>query len=121
MEDHDVDRVAFPAGLDGRRTGVARGGAHDGHPFAASGEFVVEQATHQLQGHVLEGQRRPVEQLHQVDAVGQLNQRRHVRDVEGRVGLAHHGGEVILVDGSGDERRHHLDRRLDVVALSSVG
>ena len=91
MEDHDVHGVAVTAGLDGRRAGIARCGTHDGDPFAPPGQFVVEQTTHQLEGHVLEGQRGPVKELQQVDAIGQLDQRRHVRGVECRVGVGHHG------------------------------
>ena len=46
------------AGLDGGRAGVARGGDDDRGPLAAAAELVVEQAADELQGDVLERERR---------------------------------------------------------------
>ena len=121
MENHDVHCVAVTACLDSRRTGVARRGADDGDPLAPPGQFMVEQTAQQLEGHVLESQRGPVEKLQQVDTIGQFDQRRHVRGVKCRVGLGHHGREVVLGDRVGHEGKHHLDGRLDVVAAPSGG
>ena len=59
--------------------------AHDdGEALAPLRQLVVEQAAHQLEGHVLEGERRPVEQLEQPGAVAQVDQGAHVRVVERR-------------------------------------
>jgi hypothetical protein len=48
MHDEDLDGATVAAGLDGRRTGVARGGADDGDGVATSGELVVEQPPDEL-------------------------------------------------------------------------
>ena len=50
----------------------------------------------QLQRHVLEGQRGPVEQLHQPGAVIELLQRRHGRVAEAGIGVADQAGELRL-------------------------
>ena len=68
IEDEDVDGVAVAAGLDGRRAGVARGGADDGDAPAPLLQRMVEERAEQLQGIVLEGERGPVEQLQQPDS-----------------------------------------------------
>ena len=87
-------------------------------PLAALGEHVVEQAAHQLQRDVLEGERRAPEQLEQVQ--------RHVTGlpsgttghtvgvVEGGVGAGHDALEVVAVDVALDEGPHDLDRHLVV-------
>ena len=120
MEDDDIHVVPVPTGLDGRRAGVARRGADDGDPRSTSVQLVVEEAAHQLEGDVLERQRRTVEELQQVHPVGQFDHRDHVRRIEGGVGLGHHRREVVHTDGTGDVGRHDLHRRLDVVATAAT-
>ena len=72
-------------------------------------ELVVEQPADDLQGHVLERQRRAPEELEQVQVV-ELDQRAHVGVVEGGVGIGDHGREVVAVDRPLDVRPHHVDR-----------
>ncbi len=50
-------------GLDGRAAGVARSRADDRGAAAALGQDMVHQPGQKLHGHILEGQRRPVEEL----------------------------------------------------------
>ncbi len=81
--------------------------------LAAGGELVVEQATDELQGDVLERQRRAVEQLEQVQPVD-LDHRAHVGVVEGGVGLGDEALEVGSIDRAVDVGPHHLDREVGV-------
>ena len=62
-EDEDVGAVAPGEGVDRRAAGVARGRAGDGGALAALGQDMVHQPRQQLHGHVLEGERRAVEEL----------------------------------------------------------
>ena len=78
----------------------------------APAELVVEEPADELQGDVLERQRRPVEELEQVVVVVELDQRDDVGMVERRVGRRDHLGEVVSRDGAGDEGCH--DRRSQV-------
>ena len=64
----DVDGLAVAHRLDGGRAGIARGGADDGGVLAPRRQRVVEHAAEELQRHVLEGERRAMEQLEQVQA-----------------------------------------------------
>ncbi len=77
MQDEDVDVLAAAAAFDRRRAGIAGGGADDHHALATLGQYVVEQATEQLQGEILERQGRAVEQLHHPFVAIQLPQRRN--------------------------------------------
>ena len=80
MEHEDVDRLAVAHRLDRGRAGIARGRADDGRVLAALAQRVVEHQAEELQRHVLEGERRAMEQLEQVQAVvAQRLQRRHFR------------------------------------------
>ena len=73
-EQHDrVDAARAAERLDGGPAGVARGRRHDGHALAACGQHVVHQTRQQLHRHVLEGQRRPVEQLQHPQATVDLH------------------------------------------------
>ena len=94
-EEHDeIDPVAAAEGLDGRAAGVARGRADDGDALAALLERVVHQPRQELHRHVLEGERRAVEQLQQEEVVADLRQRRDRRMAEGAIGLARDARQV---------------------------
>ena len=82
MEDEDVDALLAAHPGNGGAAGIAGGGAEDVHEAAGAGEHVLEQVAEQLQGHVLEGERRPVEQFEDVQ-VAHRPHRRHLRVAEG--------------------------------------
>ena len=88
-EQHDgVDALGAAEGLDGRAAGVARGGADDGDALAAGSQHAVHQPRQQLHGHVLEGQRRPVEQLQHPQVAVDLDERGDGRVAEAGIGVA---------------------------------
>ena len=100
-QDEDVGAVAPGKGVDGRAAGIARGGADDRGALAALGQHMVHQPRQQLHRHVLEGQRRAVEQLEDEVVRPGLDQRADRLVAEGRIGLARDAGE----DGRGRSRR----------------
>ncbi len=62
--------------LDRRRSGIAGGRADDGHARIAGFQNHLEKLAQQLQRHVLEGQGRTMEQLHQPEVGVELLQGR---------------------------------------------
>ncbi len=73
---------------------------------------MIHEARQELHGDVLEGQRRPVEQLQHPGVAARLHERRHRRVAEAGIGVARHGEKIRLRDGSADERMHDLDSDL---------
>ena len=63
VQNKDIQVVAVAAAFDGRRAGVARGGAHDHRAFTTLFQEVIQQSPQQLQRHVFKRQRRAVELL----------------------------------------------------------
>ena len=82
-------------GLDGGGAGVAGGGADDRYARVAGGQDVVEQAAEHLQRHVLEGERRAVEQLLDEQVGLELDQRDDGGVVEGGVGVVEDRGQSV--------------------------
>ena len=107
VQHEDLDPGAVAAGLDGRRAGVARGRGDDRHPLAAPGEDVIEQPADDLQGVVLEGEGRAVEQLQQPVIGVELDQRGDRGMVEPGIGGGGDPGQRRLVDSGPGEPRHH--------------
>ena len=58
--------------VDGRRAGIARGRADDGHALATRFQDMVEHAAEYLHGVIFEGQGRAMEQFHQPQSLIQL-------------------------------------------------
>ncbi|MNO90249.1 hypothetical protein D3C76_817560 [compost metagenome] len=114
VQDEDVDVVATAATFDGGGTGVTAGGADDHHALVALGQHVVEQATEQLQGEVLERQGRAVEQLQHPLVAVQLTQRRDRGVGELAVGFFEDLLEVGVGDAAFDERAHHPEGKFVV-------
>ena len=85
--------------------GIARGGADDGDPLLALGQEMLVKPAQKLQGHVLEGQSRPVEQLHQPEPGVDLAERRHRLVAEAGIGLGHDPGKIRLADPAAQEWR----------------
>ena len=118
---HHVDLRAAAERLDGGAAGVAGGRDHDGGALAARAQHVIHQPRHQLHRQVLEGERRPVEQLQHEQAGAELHQRRGGRMAEGAVGLLRHAREIGLRDAVADEGPDHLDRDLGIGPAGKAG
>ena len=88
-------------------------------------QHAVHQAREQLHGHVLEGQRRPVEQLQHPEAAVDLHQRRDGRVAEAGVGVAGERDQLAARDGAAGEglqqRRGNLGERLAGEAGDRLG
>ena len=69
---HHVDLGAAAEGLDRGAAGIAGCGDHDGGALAALDQHVVHQPGDELHRQVLEGERRPVEQLEHEQAGAEL-------------------------------------------------
>jgi hypothetical protein len=107
VQERDVDSVATDACLDRGGTGVARSGADDRHACVALRQDMIEQPAEKLQRHVLERERRAVEQfLHEQTGV-KLDQRHDGGMAEAGVGVAAQRGERGEGDGLADERLDH--------------
>ena len=94
IKDEDIDLIEAAKRLDRRGAGVARGGADDGGALAVRFQRLVHQPAEQLHRHVLEGERRAVEQLQHEEIVVDLGERRHRLVAEGFVGRLEHGAEI---------------------------
>ena len=104
MQHEDVDGFPAGAGGDPGRAGIAGGRADDRDPFAARCQHGIEQPADQLQGIILEGQGRAVEQLLKIQAVVQTDQGRHGGIVETGIGGGGERRQVRRRGGSGHER-----------------
>ena len=120
-EHHEVDLGTAAEGFDRGAAGVARCGDDDGGALGALAQHVVHQPRQQLHRQILEGERRPVEQLEHEQAGRELDERRGRRMAEGAVGLLRHAREVGLGDRVADEGADHLDRDLGVGAAGKAG
>lgn len=121
VQDEDVDVIATLAAFDGRRAGIAGSGADDHHALAALLQDVIQQATQQLQGEVLERQGRAVEQLHHPFVAIELAQRCHRAMGEDAVGFLEDLLEVGIGDAAADEWAHDPERQLVIRQASPRG
>ncbi len=108
MQYRDIDTIAPGAGLDCGGAGVARGRPDDRHARIASSQNVVEQPPDKLQRHVLERERRSVEQLLHEQPGVELDQRHHRGMAEAGIGVAAQRGERGRRNGVTDERLDHM-------------
>src|SRR4029079_18661750 len=92
-QDDYVGVSAVLDAVDCRRPGVAGGGRDDVDTTALPRQHMFEQPADQLQGKVLERQRRAVEQLLEEVAVVNLHKWNDGGMIEGGVGVAAHGRE----------------------------
>ena len=104
MQDHDRHARAPGAGLDRGGAGIAGGRADDRDRPAALRQKMLEQVAQQLQGDVLEGERRPVEQLEQPVVGVELAQGRHGDVIEAGIRLVDQPAQLGLAQGTFDER-----------------
>ena len=109
-EQHDqVDIVEAGKGIDRGAAGVARGCDHDGGALRAFCQHVIHQPRDQLHRHVLERERRAVEQLQQKLIGSDLVERHHRGMTEGGIGLVRHAAEIGVGDFAGGKRLDDVD------------
>ena len=121
-EQHEkIGPLAAAERLDRCAAGVARGRHHDGGALAARRQRVIHQPREKLHGHVLERERRTVEQLEQKGRGAELRDRHHRRMPERAVGFAREPRQIGLRDRVADERPDHLDRHLGIGPAGKAG
>ena len=121
VQDEDVDGVEPTKGFNGGGAGIAGGGADHRGAAAVALQRAVHQPRHHLHGQVLEGERRPMEQLEQPRARCDLPQRRHGGMVEAGISLFQHGFEVGESRVVRKIRRHHLIGGLGIIEAGKSG
>ena len=99
IENENIDGVAAPKRFNGRPACITRRGADNRGALPAPSERVIHQAREQLHRHILERQRRPVEQFQQIVAVIQRHQ-------WGDVDVRKTG--ISLIDNFGKSFRLHV-------------
>ena len=92
-EDGDVDPLAAAERFDRRAAGVARGRADDRRPLVALRQDMIHETGEELHRQVLEGERRPVEELEQEMVRPDLDERRDRVVPEARIGVLDHPAE----------------------------
>jgi len=117
VEDEHVHVRAALEPLNRRRSGIARGRAHDGRARAALAQDMVKQPAQELERHVLERERGAAEQLHEPQVGPQLAQRGYgaVREGPARIiRLVNHARQGVRGDGAPDKGGQHRarDRRV---------
>ena len=114
MQNKNIEVVAVATPLDGRRAGVAGGGAHDHRPLTTLGQEMVEDTAQQLQRDILEGQGWTVKHFEQ-EVVGiELVERHHGIVAEGGVSVAHQTTEGVVINLAIDEGLHHTESDLGI-------
>ena len=109
-EDEDLDALGAAEGLDRGRAGVAGGGADDGDALAGALQARLEELADQLHRHVLEGERRAVEELEQPVVRGDLDEGHAGGVAEAGVGAGDERAERGLGEGVAGERREDAER-----------
>jgi hypothetical protein len=102
----DVGMLASAERLDRGGARISGSRDHNRCALAAGGEHMVHQASKELQGHVLEGEGGPVEELEHELAHAVLSQRGDCRMPEIAVGFTRNPGEVMLGMVSAAMRGH---------------
>ncbi|MNE12965.1 hypothetical protein D3C80_1057890 [compost metagenome] len=108
-ENEDVGALAAGKGIDRSTAGIARCGADDCRAFVAFGKNVIHQARKQLHRHILEGERRAVEEFENEIVRPDLHQRHHGRVAESGIGLVDHGLQLVIGNLAIDEKRQNLE------------
>ncbi|GAA0003477.1 hypothetical protein BRDID11002_34780 [Bradyrhizobium diazoefficiens] len=117
----EIDVLQPREGFDRSAAGVAGGCDHDGGALVALGEHMVHQPRDELHRHVLEGERRAVEQLQHELVRRHLAQRHHRGMAEGGVGLVRHPAELSVRDLASGEGTDHVDGDLPIRAAEEAG
>ena len=114
VEHEHFDAVAPRQRVDRSRAGVAAGCADHGHVPGASRKKPLEQQAEQLHGHILERERRPVEQLEEPLIVVELHQRGDGGVGEAAIGLFAQREQRVRGHRIRDEGREHAGGGLRV-------
>ncbi len=96
-------------GVDGRTSGISRGGAHNGCVTFALLERPVHQARQQLHGHILEGQSWSMEKFEKPLISIELFQGNDCGVIEGGVGLGNHLLQFDLGNCAAGEFRNYME------------
>ncbi|MGY3107652.1 hypothetical protein ACVWW7_004279 [Bradyrhizobium sp. LM6.9] len=119
---HDeIDILEPRERVDRSTAGVAGGRDHDGGALAALGKHMVHQPRDQLHRHILEGERRTMEQLQHELVRRHLAQRHHRRMAEGGVGLVRHATEFGIRYLAANKGADHLDCDLPIGTTEEAG
>ncbi len=114
VEHEDVDPIAPGNRVNCRRAGVARSCADDRQPLIPLRQEFLEQQAEQLQRHVLERQRRAVEQLQQPLALVELDEWRYGLMREAAVGFPAQLEQAFAREAVADERLHYARGKLSI-------
>ena len=109
MEDEDVDPLLAPHPVNGRAAGIARSGAEDIHFLAAFLEQIRKDIAQKLQGHILEGQGWPMEQLQNVHPA-LPHQGRDFRMAEGGIGAVDQFPEIRAGNVVNKKGENHMGK-----------
>ena len=109
VKDEQIDIRQSPERLHRRRSGIARGGPHDGDPLPRLGQRRLHHLPDELHGEILEGQRGPVEQLQQEMVRAKLHQRRAGVMAETRIGPGDQAAEFVIAKGVAQKGAHHAE------------
>ena len=106
-QNENIDVFAVAAGFYRGRPGIAGRRTDNGDPFPTRCKHMGEHASDQLQGKILEGQRRPLKQFHQPVVRADLFEWRNSHMAETGIGLFDHFLQIAIRDGAADERADH--------------
>ena len=118
VEDHDLDASEAAHALDRRRAGVAGRRSDDRDALVTLTQHVVEEAADELQGDVLEGERRSMVQLAEPAVGVDLHERTDGGVAERGVRLVAGAREHVTRDLAAHERLDHAPGDLGVARLS---
>ena len=114
VEHEDFHPITPGDRVDRGRTRVAAGRTHDREPAVLARKEFFEQQPEQLQGDILEGERRAVEQFEQPVAFVQLRQGRYSGVSEATIGLLAQLAQTLLCQAFAYERCHDLRREFGI-------
>ena len=114
MQDADVNPPRMAAALERGRAGVARSRPENERARAAARKHMIEHPAEHLQGEILEGQRRPVEQLEHILVVAEGGQRRHPGLGEAGIAVLYDPAQFVRGEGGAGEWRRDAEGEFGV-------
>gem|GEM_PF-3594295 len=119
-QNEHVRALASGKGVDGRAARIAGCCTDDCRTLAALGQNIIHQAGQQLHGHVLEGQRRAVEEFQHIIVGANLHEGRNSRMPEGGIGLVDHGFQGVSWNFIAGEMRKNCEGYILIAFASQV-